>query len=181
MQEQCGHLYHVRTLYKEEVTHATSGCTVAGKISDQKGEMRQQSPSLSAFQVCSVKNPHPPTKRLLPLCLTGDNTFLQVSVSSHQTRGSCDPQFIDKDADPQRAAVRSKGNATGRWDSLGQVPFLVTISGVRFRQKGDKHVCLDPGRHMREERRREWELGSFVAGEGGSTTDTSSPQLLYQR
>lgn len=171
MQEQCGPLYHARTLYKEEVTHATSGCTVAGKISDQKGEMRQQSPSLSAFQVCSVKNPHTPTKRLLPPCLTGDNTFLQVPVSSHhnQTRGSCDPRFIDKDADPQRSAVRSKGSATGRWDSLGQVPFLGTISGVRLRQKGAKHVCLDPGRHMREERRREWELGSFEGA--GSTAE----------
>lgn len=157
-------------LYKEEVTHAISGFTVDGKISDQKGEMRQQSPSLSAFQVCSVKSPpHTHTKRLLPMCLTGDNTFLQASVSSHhnQTRGSCDPQFIDKGTDAQRAAVRSKGSAAGKWDSLGQVPFLGTTFGVRFRQKGDKHECLDPGKHMREERRREWELGSF-GGEGST-------------
>lgn len=43
-------------------------------------------------------------------------------------------------------------------------PFLGTIFGVRLRQKGNKHVCLDPGKHMREERRREWELGSFGWG-----------------
>lgn len=127
MQEQCGQLYHVRTLYKEEVTHATSGCTEAGKISDQKGEMRQQSPSLSAFQVCSVKNPHPPTKRLLPLCLTGDNTFLQVPVSSHhnQTRGSCDPQFIDKDADRRELQLGLKGAQLGGGIAWGKFHFWV--------------------------------------------------------
>lgn len=110
------------------------------------------------------------------MCLTGDNTFLQVSISSHhnQTRGSCDPQFIDKDADPQRAAARSKGSTTGSWDSLGPAPFLGTIFGVRLRQKGNKHVCLDPGKHMREERRREWELRSFGAGGGGEALQSSN-------